>query len=721
MLSLGEDVLSSGRATRREWLRIGGLGTLGLTLPQLLTAAEQSRGPAPNSAAMNGASPLARGLAGTTFGRAKNVIYLWLQGGPPQHETFDPKPDAPAEIRGPFRPIATNVPGINFCELLPRTARIADKLAIVRSLHTNDNNHDVSGYWVLTGYPYGPGSARQIKPTDWPYFGSLVKMLKPSETLPALSSVWLPDMMRLNENVTPAGQTAGFLGKQWEPERFVGDPAAPDYHVEGLAPPDDISHLRVDRRRDLLREFEREFRTVERSGAVGTYSKLSQQAFDLITSGRAREAFAVDREPAAVRERYGRHSWGQSLLLARRLVEAGVRLVHVNWPREPGDNAVDNPLWDTHSKNADRLQDFLCPQFDVSFTALVDDLEQRGLLDETLVVAIGEFGRTPKINKAAGRDHWGNVFSFAMAGAGIRGGQVFGASDRNGGYPTVDPIRPHDLTATIFHLLGIDPGGMFRDASDRPHPLTKGTTLARLLGNGPATKARREPEGDLNFVPPYDASLLVDTDFRSVQRFLPAGVETREKGWRASAPVGESSKALLQVSRIAGAEPAAAFELALCDEKAEIPVGARALLAQEIRNARGGRYTFTIELAGTSSTPEFFVRTFAREFTCRLTLSRFATAAKDPGNVQVLASETFSPTADELAKPRSCTISAFLGSTVPGGNFAIGNGLGVAVIVERSSPGPLRSVDVGIGTAQLLVRSVSLQFDPRKREEDVVS
>ena len=681
MLSLGEDILSGGRPTRREWLRIGGLGTLGLTLPQLLAAAEQSGGKSPNST-----SPLARGLSGTTFGRAKNVIYLWLQGGPPQHETFDPKPDAPAEIRGPFRPIATNVPGIRFCELLPRMARIADKLAIVRSLHTNDNNHDVSGYWVLTGYPYGPGSARQIKPTDWPYFGSLVKMLKPSETLPALSSVWLPDMMRLNENVTPAGQTAGFLGKQWEPERFVGDPAATDYHVEGLAPPDDVSHLRVDRRRDLLREFEREFRTVERSGAVGTYSKLSQQAFDLITSGRAREAFAVDRESPAMRERYGRHSWGQSLLLARRLVEAGVRLVHVNWPREPGDNAVDNPLWDTHSKNADRLQDFLCPQFDVSFTALIDDLEQRGLLDETLVVAIGEFGRTPKINKAAGRDHWGNVFSFALAGAGIRGGQVFGASDRNGGYPTVDPIRPHDLTATIFHLLGIDPGG------------------------------------DLAFVPPYDASLLVDTEFRATQPFLPAGVESREKGWRATVPVVDaSSRTVLQVTRVAKPEPAAVFELALGEEKSELPAGARAILAQEIRNARGGRYTFTVEVAGTSSTAEFFAQTIARQFTFRLTLFRFATAAKDPGNVQVLASETFQPTADGMAKPQSFTISAFLGSTTPGGNFAIGNGLGVAVVVEKSSPGPLRAADTGVGAAQLLVRGVGLQFDPRKREEDVVS
>src|SRR5262245_35967700 len=207
--------------SRREWLRVGGLSALGLGLGDLLRSGAAQAFAAPVDLA------LGRGLDGVTFGRAKNVIYLWLQGGPPQHETSHPKPDAPAEIRGPFRPIATNVPGIHFCELLPRTARLADRLAVVRSIATDDPNHDVSAYWVLTGFPYGPGSARQIKPTDWPYFGSIVKMLKPSERLPALTSVWAPDLMRLNDNVTPAGQTAGFLGRTWEPERFVGDPAAP--------------------------------------------------------------------------------------------------------------------------------------------------------------------------------------------------------------------------------------------------------------------------------------------------------------------------------------------------------------------------------------------------------------------------------------------------------------------------------------------------------------
>src|SRR5437763_1774511 len=216
-------IVNLSGTTRREWLQVGGLSMLGLSLTDVLRA-EQRPGPAAPVAPV-----LARGLQGATFGKAKNVMFLWLQGGPPQHETFDPKPDAPSEIRGPFRPIATNVPGIRFCELLPRTARLADKLAVVRSIATDDPNHDVSGYWVLTGHSYGPGSARQIKPGDWPYFGSIVKLLKPSETVPALTSVWIPDLMRLNDNVTPAGQTAGFLGKLWEPTRFVGDPASPTY------------------------------------------------------------------------------------------------------------------------------------------------------------------------------------------------------------------------------------------------------------------------------------------------------------------------------------------------------------------------------------------------------------------------------------------------------------------------------------------------------------
>jgi hypothetical protein len=675
--------------TRREVIAVGGLSTLGLTLPVLLGS--QSRGVAvePNR--------LARDV-GATFGRAKNCIFLWLQGGPPQHETFDPKPDAPVEIRGPFKPIATTVPGVRFCELLPRTARHAHELAVVRSLSTRDDNHDVSGYWVLTGYPYGPGSARQIKPTDWPYFGSVVKMLKPSTRLPALTTVWVPDVMRLNDNVTPAGQTAGFLGKQWEPERFVGDPAKPDYRIDGLDFGEDFSKERVASREALLGQLDRSFDRRSGADAVRAWDRLSVHAYDLVTSGAARAAFDLSKETDKTRDRYGRYTWGQSCLLARRLVEAGVRLVHVNWPREPGDSAVDNPLWDTHAQNADRLQDFLCPMFDVTFDALMNDLADRGLLSETLVVVVGEFGRTPKINAVGGRDHWGHVFSAAFAGAGVRGGSVVGASDKNGAYPVTDPISGGDFTATIYHLLGIDPHGMFRDKADRPHPLTKGEPIGGVLGAN--TTERGEPGGDTALVPPYDASLILDTDFTAKRPLIACTPPTREKGWRADPLVGP-----LAVTKD---EPGVFVGF---DAGGELPAGAAAVLAQEIRNARGGNYTFTVEAAGEAATADAFATLFAAHFECRLALIRYKDAKKDPRAATDLGSVAFKP---EFAKKQAFAVDRFLGSRGGGSNFPIGNGLGVRLSVTKTTPGTLTCA----GRAGLRVSGVKLEFGPAPRDDN---
>ena len=465
--------------------------------------------------------------------QARNCIFLWLQGGPPQHETFDPKPDAPAEIRGEFRPIATNVPGVDFCELLPRTARIADRLAVVRSMSTRSDLHDASGYWILTGYRYSGAESRRISPTDWPYFGSIVKKLKPSAALPALTSVWLPDVMRLNDNVTPAGQTAGFLGKHWDPERMVGDPSLAEYRIEGLTLPDDVPPLRLRARRSLLAQVEEHLAGVERSAVLDLYSRQAQEAFGLLSSGAARAAFDLSQEPAPLRERYGPGRWGPCLLLARRLVEAGVRLVHVNWPRETGDVAIDNPMWDTHAQNSDRLQDVLCPQFDVGFTALIDDLDARGLLAETLVVVIGEFGRTPRINAKGGRDHWGHVFSFALAGAGIRAGQVHGSSDSHGAYPRTDKVEPQELTATIFHLLGIGHDAFFPDPTGRPHKVTEGQPLRTLLGKSPATSLRRPAGGSPALVPLFSDALLLNTHFRDGAALAPVGSASRLRGWQA--------------------------------------------------------------------------------------------------------------------------------------------------------------------------------------------
>jgi hypothetical protein len=673
---------------RREWLRVGGLSLAGLSLPALLRANQTPTVP-PSLAAKLGAD---------TFGKAKNIIFLWLQGGPPQHETFDPKPDAPAEIRGPFKPIQTTIPGTHFCELLPRTAHIAHKMAVIRSMHTDDDNHDVSGYWVLTGYPYGPGSARQIKPGDWPYFGSVLKMVKPSEKLPALTSVWIPDLMRLNDNVTPAGQTAGFIGKQWEPERFVGDPGAADYKIEGVSLPQEVSIARFDRRHNLLEQLDHHRKQSELGGRPEAWDRLSQNAFDLITSGKARQAFDLRNETEVTRDRYGRHTWGQTVLLARRLIEAGVRLVHVNWPREGGDSAVDNPMWDTHAGNADRLQDCLCPQFDFTFPALIDDLGQRGLLEETLVVAIGEFGRTPRINSQGGRDHWGRVFSLALAGAGIAGGAVLGASDKTGAFPVADPIRPHDLTATIFHLLGVDPGGTFPDKSNRPHHITKGEPLLRVLGSRPVPTLV-QPGGDVAFVQPYDESKLLDLDFRS-GKLLPCSPPTREKGWRANAIWDGKNPDKFSVKISAGVEMGFGVS--------SIAQSSRLLLAQGLRNGRGGQYTFTVR-ASLEGDAELFVK----HFSCSLMIFRFADVTLNPENVQELAVVEFKPAPGAV---KEFTLSKFLGSTTPGANFSIGNGLGVAVVVTKVAPGELKATTPG----SLQISSVSLNFSARPRDENVV-
>ena len=435
-------------------MQVGSLALGGLSLPQLLQARDL-------------AQPLP--VSDKAFGQAKNVIFLHLAGGPPQHETFDPKPDAPNEIRGPFNPISTNVPGIQFCELLPRTAALADKFAVCRSMATDDNTHSSSSAWVLTGYKYRGPNPRTIQPTDWPYLGSVVKQLKPSEKLPALTSVWLPDVMRLNENVTPAGQTGGFLGPRWNPEVFVGDPAEPTYGIESLRK-NDVTLIRLEQRQSLLSQLEDRFRRID--GAVATYDYYKQRAFDLLTSGEARQAFDIAREPDNVQDRYGRNRWGQCALLARRLVEAGVRLVHVQWPREDGDNIVANPLWDTHSENAHRVEDVLCPMFDVGYSALLEDLDQRGLLDETLVVAIGEFGRTPKINKNNSRDHWPRANFAFLAGGGMNHGQIIGSTDKHGNEPVDRPVKFQEVFATLYNCLGINTAtATVTDPQGRPHYL----------------------------------------------------------------------------------------------------------------------------------------------------------------------------------------------------------------------------------------------------------
>ncbi|MEI7688138.1 MAG: DUF1501 domain-containing protein, partial [Planctomycetota bacterium] len=413
-------------------------------------------------------------------GRAKSCIVMCFLGGPAQHETWDPKPDAPAEVRGDLRPIQTNVPGIHVGELMPLTARHLDKIAVLRAMSTNDSSHSSSGYYMTTGYPHQPvgaENARVGKPNDWPSLGALIKRVVPDRG--GLSSaVTLPEQSANDGNLTWPGQDAGFLGQTSDPWLLNCDPNAPTFQVDGLSLPSDVSSDRFGSRRSLLSRVNEQLDAVGQASNLGVFQGQQQQAIDLIAGARARRAFDLQDEAPSLRDRYGRTKFGQSLLLARRLVEADVSLVRVNWSRIPG--ALNNGHWDTHSQNTNGLKQ-LMPIMDAAYSTLLEDLSQRGLLDETLVVWMAEFGRTPRINAAAGRDHWGPVFSIGLAGGGIRGGMVHGSSDSIASLPRDGRVMPQDLLATIFHCLGIAPDAEYRDAQGRPLPLCRGDVVRQIL------------------------------------------------------------------------------------------------------------------------------------------------------------------------------------------------------------------------------------------------
>ena len=452
-------MLSLQDLTRREWLRVGGLSAAGLTVPALRAAPARTGGP------------------------AKACILLFLGGGPPQHETWDPKPDAPAEIRGDLKPIPSSLPGLLVGELMPLTARLAHKVCVLRAVSTNDNAHSSSGYWVLTGRPHTPlnnESSKPGAPNDGPSLGAIVRALrKDFGRIP--SSVILPEHMRNNPNVPWPGQFGGWLGRAADPWLLTCDPSTPKFGVPELGLPGDVPPLRMDGRRSLLDAANKHLDGLDRTAAVGRHTVYQQQALDLLRAPAARRAFDLGDESAAIRDRYGRHKFGQSVLLARRLVEAGVVLVQVNWPRELGDENSSNPLWDTHQKNTERLKTTLMPPWDRAYSALIEDLDQRGLLDSTLIVTVGEFGRSPKINAGGGRDHWGHVFSAALCGGGIRGGNVVGASDKSGGHPKEGKVEPQDIHATVLHLLGHPEGTELRDVEGRVTPATRGTVIRGAL------------------------------------------------------------------------------------------------------------------------------------------------------------------------------------------------------------------------------------------------
>jgi hypothetical protein len=454
--------------TRREMLRVGGLGAFGLSLPELL---RQRAAAAP-----------ARTRSTQRRGKAKACIVLFLMGGPPQQSTWDPKPDAPAQVRGEFKPIATTVTGLTVGELMPRTARLAHKIAVLRAVSTNDNAHSSSGYYMMTGYPHQPlnvENANPGAPNNWPFMGAVVQHLrKGSGTLPG--SVRLPHRIFNTDGSVWPGQDSGFLGRNADPWLFTCQPAAPSFRVPEFSLTAETPAPRLQGRHSLLQQLSQRFDAVERGGALGRFDRQTRQAFELLGSSKSREAFQLSREPAAVRDRYGRGQFGQSVLLARRLVEAGVGLIQVNWFRG-ADEPPDNPCWDSHTNEAARLKTALVPPFDQAFAALLDDLTSRGMLDETLVVVAAEFGRTPKINARGGRDHWGHVFSVALAGGGIRGGVVHGASDKIGGHPKDGRVAPQDLSATIFHCLGFEPDTEIHDTLGRPVPISRGEVIRQVV------------------------------------------------------------------------------------------------------------------------------------------------------------------------------------------------------------------------------------------------
>ncbi len=453
--------------SRRNALRMAGAGGLSLaTLPPLRAEAATI------------GSPLSD--ATSSFGRAKSVILFFLLGGPSQHDTWDPKPDAPAEVRGEFKPIATATPGLMVGELMPQTARLTNRIAVIRSMVTSDNSHSSSGYQMLTGVqhvPLGVENATKKAPNFAPCSAAIVKALRGDDgALPA--SIVLPDHVWNDGNISWPGQDAGFLGLKHDPWLIPCDPSEASFQVQALRLPGELTRPRFDERRTLLESLNRHAgRRVESSGSA-PYDLHARQAVGMLASSQSRGAFDIQSESAATRDRYGRTRFGQSTLLARRLVEAGVSLVQVNWTRVKG---ITSSGWDTHGNHHQQARSTLMPMMDQTYSALLEDLEQRGLLDETLVVWAGEFGRSPRINGNAGRDHWGRCFSLALAGAGIRGGTVFGASNAHGAEPARDAVTPADLWATVYHCLGYAPDTLLHDQQGRPLPISRGEIIRDVL------------------------------------------------------------------------------------------------------------------------------------------------------------------------------------------------------------------------------------------------
>ena len=452
---------------RRQILCAGAMPFLGLGLPSFLAAKQNTVIP--------------------KTARAKACIVLFMWGGPAHQDTWDMKPESPVEYRGEFKPIATKVPGLQICEHLPKLAARTDKLAIIRSMTHSDVDHTSATHFLLTGRDRLNRSAPIAE--DWPNYGAILSYLgRGNGLLPPYVS-----MMPVVPNGAPRfvesshGQGAGWLGPKYNPMRIDSDASSSEYKVGELDLRQELASGRLDERRALQKNLQtpRKFHESETQQALGGQY---QRAYDLLASPKARKAFDLSQEPMKLRERYGMNRHGQSVLQARRLVEAGVPLVTVFWPNDGITNV--SVYWDTHNRNFVDLKERLCPVTDQAFSALLDDLESRGMLDETMVLWTGEMGRTPRVGQSVvggagagkdGRDHWANCFTSILAGGGIRGGTVYGKSDRYAAYPSENPTRPADLVATMYHCLGLPRDSQLLDKLNRPIPIIEGDIIQPIL------------------------------------------------------------------------------------------------------------------------------------------------------------------------------------------------------------------------------------------------
>ncbi|MCH2201823.1 MAG: DUF1501 domain-containing protein [Fuerstiella sp.] len=490
---LGSRRALCGGLTRRDSLHVGGLATLGLGLSDLLKAQDTPALADPSSG----------------FGRAKSCILLLPYGSPPQHETFDPKPNAPVETRGEFNPVATSVPGLQICEGLPKISRVMDRVSVIRSMTHPYPLHCTA--YVTSGIPdYSP--ALETRPRDpqlWPYIGSVVDYVDERTTGKApnvprnIAIPWKMNSRGGEAASVQAGPYATFLGSAYDPvltnfsakgtreiikqrpfgvEHKVRDPyagidPAAQFEIAGIGESNNITLDRLNRRRNLLDQLSDATKDMENKRSVVNLNRYRQMAWSLLSSPRIRDALNIQAESSNLRDSYGMTLFGQSCLLARRLVDAGSRFVTVFWD----EYAYLNTDWDTHWNQTPRLKGWLWPGFDAAFSGLILDLERRGTLDETLVIWMSEHGRTPRFNAEGGRDHWSRVYSIALAGAGIPRGQVIGSSDHLGGDVHDNPVSPKDILATIYHLLGIDAKTIIHDGLGRPLPIAGTGTVRNEL------------------------------------------------------------------------------------------------------------------------------------------------------------------------------------------------------------------------------------------------